>query len=53
MILSIEKNRQITEIVFHIDKFAFRVKEQSFGLYTSIDMAINKLDFNRYGNKQT
>ncbi|MDR0820570.1 MAG: ribosome-associated translation inhibitor RaiA [Endomicrobium sp.] len=44
VILSIEKNRQITEIVFHIGKLAFRAKEQSFDLYTSIGMAINKLE---------
>jgi putative sigma-54 modulation protein len=43
-ILSVEKNRQITEIVFHAGKLLFRAKEQSVDLYSSIDLAIDKLE---------
>jgi len=44
VILSVEKNRQITEISFHIGKLAFRVKEQSPDLYASVDLAVDKLE---------
>lgn len=44
VILSVEKNRQITEINFHIGKMAFRAKEQSPDLYASIDLTVDKLD---------
>ncbi|MCA6079629.1 ribosome hibernation-promoting factor, HPF/YfiA family [Candidatus Endomicrobiellum agilis] len=44
VILSIEKNRHITEVVFHIGKLAFKAKEQSSDLYVSIDMSIAKLE---------
>jgi len=43
-ILSVEKNRQITEINFHVGKLTFRAKEQSPDLYASIDLAVDKLD---------
>ncbi|MDR3256971.1 MAG: ribosome-associated translation inhibitor RaiA [Endomicrobium sp.] len=44
VILSVEKNRQITEIVFHVGKLFFRAKEQSTDLYTSIDLTVDKLE---------
>ncbi|MDR2395943.1 MAG: ribosome-associated translation inhibitor RaiA [Endomicrobium sp.] len=44
VILSVEKNRQITEIVFHIGKISFRAKDQSEDLYASIDLASDKLE---------
>ncbi|MDR3330799.1 MAG: ribosome-associated translation inhibitor RaiA [Endomicrobium sp.] len=44
VILSVEKNRQITEVIFHIGKLSFKAKEESADLYTSIDMATNKLE---------
>lgn len=44
VILSVEKNRQITEINFHIGKMTFRAKEQSPDLYASIDLTVDKLD---------
>ncbi|MCL2388839.1 MAG: ribosome-associated translation inhibitor RaiA [Elusimicrobia bacterium] len=44
VILSVEKNRQITEIVFHVGKLAFRAKEQSTDLYASIDLSVDKLE---------
>lgn len=44
VILFVEKNRQITEINFHVGKNTFRVKEQSPDLYASIDLSIDKLE---------
>ncbi|MDR2192769.1 MAG: ribosome-associated translation inhibitor RaiA [Endomicrobium sp.] len=44
VILSVEKNRQITEINFHDGKLTFRAKEQSPDLYASIDLSIDKLE---------
>ncbi|MDR3196176.1 MAG: ribosome-associated translation inhibitor RaiA [Endomicrobium sp.] len=44
VILSVEKNRQITEIIFHSGKVSFRSKEESTDLYASIDLAANKLE---------
>ena len=42
-ILSVEKNRQITEINFHIAGKVFRAEEESEDLYASIDLAVDKL----------
>jgi putative sigma-54 modulation protein len=42
--LSVEKNRQITEIALRVGKLFFTAKEQSIDLYASIDLAIDKLD---------
>ncbi|AKL97464.1 ribosome hibernation-promoting factor, HPF/YfiA family [Endomicrobium proavitum] len=44
VILSVEKSRQITEIIFHVGKLAFRVKEQSLDLYASVDLSVDKLE---------
>jgi putative sigma-54 modulation protein len=44
VILSVEKNRQITEIILHSGKISFRSKEESTNLYTSIDFASDKLE---------
>jgi putative sigma-54 modulation protein len=44
VILSVEKNRQITEVVFHAGKLFFRAKEQSSDLYASIDLTVDKLE---------
>jgi putative sigma-54 modulation protein len=44
IILSVEKSRQITEIIFHVGKSSFRAKEQSSDLYASIDLAADKLE---------
>ncbi len=43
VILSVEKNRQITEIVFSVGGKAFRAKEESEDLYASIDLTVDKL----------
>jgi putative sigma-54 modulation protein len=43
VILSVEKNRQITEVTFYIEGKAFRTKEESEDLYSSIDLTIDKL----------
>ncbi|GHT60958.1 ribosome-associated protein [Endomicrobiia bacterium] len=43
VILSIEKNRQITEIIFNMGKLSFISKEESVDLYASIDLATDKL----------
>ncbi|MDR1434497.1 ribosome hibernation-promoting factor, HPF/YfiA family [Candidatus Endomicrobiellum devescovinae] len=44
IILSVEKNRQITEIILHSGKISFRSKEESTNLYASIDFASDKLE---------
>jgi putative sigma-54 modulation protein len=44
VILSIEKNRQVTEIIFCSGKISFRSKEESANLYSSIDFASDKLE---------
>ena len=41
VILSVEKNRQITEVTFYIAGKAFRAKEESEDLYASIDLTID------------
>jgi putative sigma-54 modulation protein len=43
VILSVEKNRQITEVTFYIEGKTFRAKEESQDLYSSIDLTIDKL----------
>ncbi|MDR0800160.1 MAG: ribosome-associated translation inhibitor RaiA [Endomicrobium sp.] len=53
VILSIEKNRHVTEVVFHIGKLAFKAKEQSSDLYDSIDLAIAKLEKQLRKQKET
>jgi putative sigma-54 modulation protein len=42
--LSVEKNRQITEIVFNEGGTSFRSKEQSNDIYSSIDLAMDKIE---------
>ncbi|MDR2772663.1 MAG: ribosome-associated translation inhibitor RaiA [Elusimicrobiota bacterium] len=44
IVLSVEKNRQITEISFHVGKVVFNAKEQSPDIYTSIDLSVDKLE---------
>lgn len=44
VILYVEKNRQITEINFHVGKTVFRAKEQSPDLYSSIDLSVEKIE---------
>ena len=44
VILSVEKYRQMTEIVVHAGKTTFRAKEESVDLYASIDLAVDKID---------
>ena len=44
VILSVEKNGEITEITFYTGGKTFRVKEENEDLYASIDLAIDKLN---------
>jgi putative sigma-54 modulation protein len=44
VVLSVEKNRQITEILFNIGKLVLRAKEQSPDIYSSIDLSMDKLE---------
>jgi putative sigma-54 modulation protein len=44
VILSVEKNREITEIIFRSGKISCRSKEESTDLYSSIDLAADKLE---------
>jgi len=43
VILSVEKSRQMTEIVFYVGKLSFTSKWYSYDLYTSIDLTLDKL----------
>jgi putative sigma-54 modulation protein len=43
VVLSVEKNRQITEVVFSVGGKPFRAKEESEDLYASIDLTVDKL----------
>ncbi|MGA2089996.1 MAG: ribosome-associated translation inhibitor RaiA [Endomicrobiales bacterium] len=43
-ILSVEKYRQVAEIVIHAGKTTFRSKEESIDLYAAIDLAVDKMD---------
>ncbi|MDR1474084.1 MAG: ribosome-associated translation inhibitor RaiA [Endomicrobium sp.] len=44
VIVSVEKNRLITEILLHLGKVSLRSKEESTDLYASIDLASDKLE---------
>ncbi|MDR2709191.1 MAG: ribosome-associated translation inhibitor RaiA [Elusimicrobiota bacterium] len=44
IILSVEKNRQIAEIILNIGGNSFIAKEQSGDIYSSIDLAMDKID---------
>jgi ribosomal subunit interface protein len=39
-ILSVEKYRQVAEIIIHAGKTTFRSKEESIDLYAAIDLAL-------------
>jgi putative sigma-54 modulation protein len=43
-ILSVEKYRQVAEIIIHAGKTTFRSKEESIDLYAAIDLAVDKMD---------
>ncbi|MDR2860284.1 MAG: ribosome-associated translation inhibitor RaiA [Elusimicrobiota bacterium] len=44
VVLRLEKNRQITEVLFNIGKVSFKAKEQASDIYSSIDLAMDKLE---------
>lgn len=44
VILSVEKYRQVAEIVIHAAKITFRSKEESIDLYAAIDLAVDKME---------
>lgn len=44
VILSVEKYRQLAEIIMHAGRTTFRAKEESTDLYAAIDLAVDKLD---------
>ena len=44
VILTVEKYRQVAEIVIHAAKMTFRSKEESIDLYAAIDLALDKID---------
>jgi putative sigma-54 modulation protein len=44
VILSVEKYRQVAEIVIHASKITFRSKEESIDLYAAFDLAIDKIE---------
>lgn len=53
VILSVEKYRQLAEIVLHAGGSTFRSKEESIDLYAAIDLAADKIDaqLRRYKEK--
>ncbi|MCB4792483.1 MAG: ribosome-associated translation inhibitor RaiA [Elusimicrobia bacterium] len=44
VIISVEKHRQLAEIVIHAKKITFRSKEESTDLYAAIDLALDKIE---------
>lgn len=44
VILSVEKYRQVAEIIIHARKMTFRAKEESIDLYAAIDLVVDKID---------
>jgi len=44
VILSVEKYRQVAEVVIHAKKTTFRAKEESTDLYAAIDLTIDKME---------
>lgn len=44
VILSVEKYRQLAEIILHAGKTTFRAKEESTDLYAAIDLAMEKIE---------
>jgi len=44
VILSVEKYRQVAELVIHASKITFRSKEESTDMYAAIDLAVDKMD---------
>lgn len=44
VILSVEKYRQLAEIIVHAGRTTFRAKEESIDLYAAIDLAVDKID---------
>lgn len=43
LVLSVEKNRHIADISFHVDGADFSCKEESDNLYASIDILVSAL----------
>ena len=44
VIISVEKHRQLAEIIIHAKKITFRSKEESSDLYAAIDLALNRME---------
>lgn len=44
VILSVEKYRQVAEIIIHAAKTTFRAQEESIDLYAAIDLAVDKIE---------
>ena len=44
VIISVEKHRQLAEIIIHAKKATFRAKEESTDMYAAIDLAVDKID---------
>lgn len=44
VVLSVEKYRQICEIIIHAGKATFRAKEESIDLYAAIDLSVVKIE---------
>lgn len=44
VILSVEKYRQVAEIVIHARRSTFRSQEESIDLYAAVDLAVDKME---------
>ncbi len=44
VILSVEKYRQLSEIILHAGTTTFRAKEESTDLYAAVDLAVDKIE---------
>ena len=44
VIISVEKHRQLAEIIIHAKKITFRSKEESSDLYAAIDLALSRIE---------
>jgi len=52
IILSVEKYRQVAEIVIHASKVTFRSKEESIDLYAAFDLAMDKMEKQLHKHKE-
>lgn len=52
VILSVEKYRQVAEIIIHANKITFRAKEESIDLYAAFDLSLDKIEKQLHKHKE-